>query len=66
MCGTIHHNNVCHWTAGTLRYLIVIDVLVRHYFWEKISGAHRGLGIDLGLQGPITKKRILERSQVIF
>ena len=39
MCGTIHHNNVCHWTAGTLRYLIVIDVLVRHYFWEKISGA---------------------------
>ena len=27
---------------------------------------HRGLGIDLGLQGPIDKKRILERSQVIF
>ena len=27
---------------------------------------HRRLRIDLGLQGPINKKRILEQSQVIF
>ena len=27
---------------------------------------HRQLRIDLGLQGPINKKRILERSQVIY
>ena len=32
----------------------------------KFHHLHRGLGIDLGLQGPINKKRILEQSQVIF
>ena len=33
---------------------------------EGVTPVHRRLRIDLGLQGPINKKRILERSQVIF
>ena len=33
---------------------------------KRFSIAHRRLEIDLGLQGPINKKRILEQSQVIF
>ena len=45
--------------------LELIGAKIFKIIYQILSG-HRGLGIDLGLQGPINKKRILERSQVIF
>ena len=71
------YNDTVFLCPSNLQFWLIIDNRNHKYhqtdnmavfvqFWAVFERIHRRLRIDLGLQGPINKKRILERSQVIF